>query len=207
MYGSKEYLFTCISVLGTGTRVLGLTPLRICGTSGEALPTCKTWWSRRSSGCWQARRRKLVSMCSRCLTPVTSTTCKLPLSRHFMDESTCTYILTHTCVCIRPKEELGCFDFVYFKGVLIQKNLFWNSVKILGNKPGVGSWRFQPHHWHTCAHPGILPPFSSVVTSASIFYIPFWSKFAQSASFKCVVTNTGKHIRTYVHPPNTETVI
>lgn len=41
--GSKEHLITCGLVLGTGTLVLGLTPLRTCVMSGAASPTCRMW--------------------------------------------------------------------------------------------------------------------------------------------------------------------
>lgn len=107
LFGSKDYPIPCGLVLGTGTLVLGLTPLRTCDTSGGASPTCRIWWSRQSSGCWRAPRRKLASMCNRCPTPAMSMTCKSPVSRHLYftgyqlsPSGTWTH---HTCMCTHTK--------------------------------------------------------------------------------------------------------
>lgn len=200
LFGSKDYPIPCGLVLGTGTLVLGLTPLRTCDTSGGASPTCRIWWSRQSSGCWRAPRRKLASMCNRCPTPAMSMTCKSPVSRHlYFTGYHCPQVehghITHVCA-HTPREETGCFDFnVYFTCMLIlvkiSFEILWRFQEIRCQMSVVDSLsHIREAHVHIWA---ARPPF--------IFYtLPFWLKFAQCANLKHVMTNTCRH----THIPQTQ---
>lgn len=60
----------CGFFLGTGILVPELIPWKISDTSGEGLPTCRTWLNRESRGVRPQLRFQLEFTSSRCLTPV-----------------------------------------------------------------------------------------------------------------------------------------
>lgn len=61
---------------GFGTQALLLIPSVTCVTSGVALSTFRTWWSRRWCGCRPGLPHGQGSMSSRCPTPATWTMCE-----------------------------------------------------------------------------------------------------------------------------------